>query len=143
MFILFIFHCAGSFLLGMGFLQLRCSCFSCGGFSCRRARALVPMGFNSCGAWTQLPHSMENPAGPGMEPMARTLAGGFLTTGPPGKSGFHYFFTYYIQFEKQNNCNIIRAHFSNPCFNLPYSQLNQGNAFPHDRISLLEGLSNL
>ena len=133
MFILFISHCAGSSLLGAGFLeswrvgatlQLWCSGFSCGGFSCCRARARMPMGFNNCGAWTQLPHSTENPVGPAMEPVAPTLAGGFLTTEQPGKSGFHYFFTYYTQFEKQNNFNIIRPHFSNPCFNLPYSQLN-------------------
>ena len=40
----------------------------CGGFSCCGARAL---------GW-DLP-------GPGLEPMSPALAGGFLTTAPPGK----------------------------------------------------------
>ena len=31
-------------------------------------------------------HSMWNLPGPGIEPMSLALAGGFLTTGPPGKS---------------------------------------------------------
>ena len=30
--------------------------------------------------------------GPGLEPMSPALAGGFLTTGPPGKSEIFFFF---------------------------------------------------
>ena len=38
---------------------------------------------------------MENPAGPGIEPMAPTLAGGFLTTGPPVK--LQMFLTFFLE----------------------------------------------
>ena len=34
----------------------------CGGFSCRRALALGHMGFSSCSAWAQLPHSIWDPS---------------------------------------------------------------------------------
>ena len=40
---------------------------------------------SSCGAWTQLLCSMWNLPGPELEPMSPVLAGGFLTTVPPGK----------------------------------------------------------
>ena len=42
--------------------------------------------FSSCGAWAKLPCSMWNLPGPGIEPMSFALEGGFLTTGPRGKS---------------------------------------------------------
>jgi len=42
-------------------------------------------GLSSCGARAQLPH-MWNPPGQGIEHVSPTLAGRFLTTGPPGKS---------------------------------------------------------
>ena len=51
----------------------------CGGFSCR-ARTLESLGFNSCvAACGVIPEA-------GIKPMSSALAGGFLTTGPPGKS---------------------------------------------------------
>ena len=77
--------------------------FSCGaqashcGFSCFGARALGRTGFSSCGSWvlehrlngcgTQawLLHGMWNILGSGIEPASPALAGGFLTTEPPGK----------------------------------------------------------
>ena len=43
-------------------------------------------GLSSCGARPSLPHSMWDLPRPGMEPASPTLAGGSLTTGPPGKS---------------------------------------------------------
>ena len=47
-------------------------------------------GLSSCGAWAQLFHSMWNLPQPGIEPMCPALAGGFLSTMPPGKShGIH------------------------------------------------------
>ena len=61
----------------------------CRGFS-RAAWALEGMGFRSCGAQAQLPHSMWNLPGPGIEPVSPALAGRFLTTGPPGKSWFPF-----------------------------------------------------
>ena len=47
----------------------------------------------SCGMWAQLPHSLWNRPGPGIEPMLPALAGGFLHTGPPGKSIYSIFNT--------------------------------------------------
>ena len=48
-------------------------------------------GLSSCGAWAQLLCGMEDLPGPGMEPVSLALAGGFLTTGPPGKSSWIFF----------------------------------------------------
>ena len=43
-------------------------------------------GLSSCGVWTWSPCSMWNLPGSGIKPISPALAGGFLTTGPPGKS---------------------------------------------------------
>ena len=77
----------------------------CGGFSCcgawvsgTRASVAVVQGpsscgsqslerrLSSCGAWAWLLRGMWDPPRPGLEPVSRALAGGFLTTAPPGKS---------------------------------------------------------
>ena len=60
----------------------------CGGFSCCGAWALGSSGFRGCGTWAWLPRSMSDLPGPGIEPVSSVLAGGFLTTGPPGKSSW-------------------------------------------------------
>ena len=76
----------------------------CNGFTCWGARALgawasvvVTRGLSSCGsqalehrlsscgAWAQLLRGMWDLPGPGLEPVSPALAGGFLTTEPPGK----------------------------------------------------------
>ena len=44
------------------------------------------MGFSGCGPRALLLHSKWNPPRPGIEPTSPALVGGFLTTGPPGKS---------------------------------------------------------
>ena len=116
---LFIFGCVGSSLLRTGFLQLRragatlrCGARAshCGGFSCCGARALgawasvvVAQGLSSCGsrALERKPSSCGARASllcgmwdlprPGLEPVSPALAGGFLTTAPPGKSLFSHF----------------------------------------------------
>ena len=44
---------------------------------------------SSCGARAQLLHGMWDLPGPGLEPVSRTLASGFSTTVPPGKSELH------------------------------------------------------
>ena len=41
--------------------------------------------FSSCGARASLLRGMWDLPGPGLEPMSPALAGGFLTTAPPGK----------------------------------------------------------
>ena len=40
---------------------------------------------SSCGTWAYLLHGMWDLPGPGIEPVSPALAGGFLTTAPPGK----------------------------------------------------------
>ena len=72
----------------------------CGGFSCCGARAsvVVVRGLSSCGSWALerrlsscgaralLLCGMWDLPRPGLKPASPTLAGGFLTTAPPGKS---------------------------------------------------------
>ena len=109
-FIYFIFGCVASSLLHAGFLQLQgvgaTGAWSshCGGFSCCGARALgawasvvvacrlsscglqaLECRLSSCGAQDQLLHGMCDLPGPGLKHMSPALAGGFLTTAPPGK----------------------------------------------------------
>ena len=71
---------------------------SSGGYSPVVALRLLVSVASRCGAWTlerglnsrsaraSLPRGVWNLPGPGIEPMFPALAGGFLTTGPPGKS---------------------------------------------------------
>ena len=75
----------------------------CGGFSCCGARALgmrasvvVARGLGSCGSRAQLLRGTWDLPGPGLEPVSPSLAGGFLTTAPPGKSSLSLFLTLYI-----------------------------------------------
>ena len=77
---------------------------NCGGFSCFRGSAVgiwasvvVACGLSSCGsraierrrsscgAWGQLLCGTWDLPGPGLERVSPALAGGFLTTVPPGK----------------------------------------------------------
>ena len=92
--------------LFMAALGLHCGARAshCGGFSCCRARALGTLAsvvvahglsscgsralerrLSSCGAQAWFLRSMWNPPGPGLKPASPALAGGFLTTAPPGK----------------------------------------------------------
>ena len=109
----FIIGCVGSSPLCTGFLQLRragatlrCGARAshCSGLSRRGARApgawasvVVARGLSSCGsralecrlsscgARAQLLRGMWDLPRPGLEPMSPALAGGLLTTAPPGK----------------------------------------------------------
>ena len=47
---------------------------------------LSALGLSGCGAQALLPLGMWDLPRPGIAPMSPALAGGFLTTGPPGKS---------------------------------------------------------
>ena len=94
--------CVGSSLLRAGFVQLqragatlRCGAQAshCGGFSCCGAWALgmqdsvaAARMLSSCGARAQLLRGMWDSPRPGIKPVSPALAGGFLTTAPPGKS---------------------------------------------------------
>ena len=90
----------------------------CSGFSCCRAWALrarasvvAACGLSSYGSWALerrlgsygaqalLLHGMWDLPGPGLEPVSPALAGGFLTTAPPGKSRvFWFWFCFYTLF---------------------------------------------
>ena len=114
LFIYLSIGCIGFSLLGMGFLQLRQTgatlhCGAqvphCGGFSCCGAQALgtrasvvvarglsscgsqaLELRLSSCGARAQLLRGVRDLPRPRLEPVSSALAGGFLTTAPPGKS---------------------------------------------------------
>ena len=65
----------------------------CGSSSCCGAQALgtwasgvAAHGLSSCDTWAQMLHGMWNLPAPGIEPISPALAGGFLSTAPPGKS---------------------------------------------------------
>ena len=45
---------------------------------------------SSCGTGAQLPCGLWDLPGPGIEPVSPALAGGFLTTAPPGKSQIYF-----------------------------------------------------
>ena len=47
--------------------------------------------FSSCGTWAYLPGSMWDLCGLRIELVSPALAGGFLTTGPPGKPNIQKF----------------------------------------------------
>ena len=55
---------------------------------CRGALALERAGRGSCGTQAWLLPGMWSFPGLGIEPVSPALAGGFLTTGPPGKSSY-------------------------------------------------------
>ena len=77
-------------LVGRAGATLHCGAWvsHCGGFSCCgvRASVVVARELSSCGTWAQLLCGMWNLPGPELEPVSPALAGGFLTTAPPGKS---------------------------------------------------------
>ena len=96
---------------------LRCGAQAshCGGFSCCRAWTLgtrtsvvVARGLSSCGSWALecrlsncgaqalLLRGMWDLPGPGLEPVSPALAGGFLTTVPPGKSLFLFLYKIFL-----------------------------------------------
>ena len=54
---------------------------SCGSWALERR-------LSSCGTWAWLLRGMRDRPGPGLEPVSPALAGGFLTTVPPGKPFF-------------------------------------------------------
>ena len=91
-----------------GYSSLRCTAFSlrwllllqstgsgCAGFSSCGSRALECR-LSSCGARAQLLHGMWDLPGPGLKPVSPALAGGFLTTAPPGKPFFFFYFVIFL-----------------------------------------------
>ena len=80
--------------LHCGVRASHCSDFSCCGAWNLGARASVDAahGLSSCGTRASLLPGMWDLPGPGIEPMSPALAGGFLTTEPPGKSSYEGIF---------------------------------------------------
>ena len=113
-FCLFISVCAGPSLrhslplvvASGGRSSSSCVISHCSGPSCCAAWALGPSGFSSCGSRApehrlnscKLLHGMWDPPGPGVRPESPTLAGGVLTTEPPGKPRHHYFVKAILRF---------------------------------------------
>ena len=82
-------HCYAQAFSSCSELGLLSSCRAqashCHGFSCCSTQTLRPR-LSSCGTRAQLPYGMWDLPEPGIKPVFPTLAGGFLTTGPPDKS---------------------------------------------------------
>ena len=69
-----------------GYSSLRCTGFSLRWLLLLRSTGSRRVGFSSCGTRAELLCGMWDLPGPGLEPVSPALAGGFLTTAPPGKS---------------------------------------------------------
>ena len=125
----------------------------CGGFSCCRARALGHAGFSGCDTWAQFLRGMWNHPGPAVETISPAVAGGFLTTGPPGKSWTCFPSLGYIPRNETAGSyfysvfNFLRNHwsiFNSGCTILHSHQQwehNTGN-FPHPHQNLFSGFLN-
>ena len=109
LFIYFIFWLLWVFIVARGLFLVAASggysSLQCTGFSLRwllllwstgtQASVVVAHGLSSCGsqgrsAQAQLLRGMWDLPGPGLEPVSPALAGGFLTTAPPGKSSVFF-----------------------------------------------------
>ena len=77
-------HCSGFSRCGAQALGAWASVVAARGLSSCGSRALECR-LSSCGARAQLLRGMWDLPGPGLEPVSPALAGGFLTTAPPGK----------------------------------------------------------
>ena len=78
-------HCGGFSCCGAWSLGARASVVVVHGLSSCGSRALERR-LSSCGTRDQLPRSIQDLPRPGIKPVSPALAGGFLTTVPPGKS---------------------------------------------------------
>ena len=77
-------HCRGFFCCGARALGMRASVVGACGLSSCGLQALERR-ISSCGSRAQLLRGMWDLPRPGLEPVSPALAGGFLTTAPPGK----------------------------------------------------------
>ena len=77
-----------------------------------RASVVVALGLSSCGAQALLLRGMWDLPGPGLEPMSPALAGGFLTTVPPGKSHIGLFCPSYDSYPASPDCHYHHALFA-------------------------------
>ena len=79
---------------------------SCWGAWAPGARASVAAahGLTSFGSWAWLLRGMWNLPGPGIKPLSHALAGGFLSTVPPGKASSAYFLAF--GWDDPNFCSL-------------------------------------
>ena len=84
---LFIFGCSeSSWLCGLSLLVVSRGCSRCG------PQAVERVSFSSCSSRAWCSGACGNLPGPRIETMSPALAGGFLSTGPPGKWSLEHFF---------------------------------------------------
>ena len=94
LFYLFTYFCAGSSLLCVGYSLVTVCGLLSWWFLLRATSSgaqwasvvAALLGLSSCGAWVFWPCGMWDLPRPEMEPVSPALAGGFLTTEPPGTS---------------------------------------------------------
>ena len=82
-------HCVGFSCCGARALGTRASVVVAHGLSSCGSQALERR-LSSCGARALLLCGMWDLPGPGLKPVSPALAGGFLTTAPPGKPEVSY-----------------------------------------------------
>ena len=113
--IYFIFGCAGSLLLCVGFLQLQRAGAAlqlwCAAFLQRQLLLLWCMGFSSRGAQVQLLSGMWDLPGPGIKPLSPVLTDEFLATVPLGKHPSSSFLSFGI-FEESRPAVLQTTSFS-------------------------------
>ena len=81
---LLLLQSRGSRHAGFSSCSRRAPVVVAGGLSSFGSQALERR-LSSCGAGAELLRGMRDLPGPGLEPVSPALAGGFLTTAPPGK----------------------------------------------------------
>ena len=86
--LLFVVVCG--LLIAVASLTAACGLSSCGSWALEHS-------LSSCGAWASLLHGMWHLPRPGIEPVSPVLAGGFLTTAPPGKYLEQFLYTIVIK----------------------------------------------
>ena len=121
--------CAGFSLRWL--LLLRSTGSRCAGFSSCGTRALESR-LSSCGAQVQLFHGMWDLPRPGLEPVSPALAGGFLTTAPPGKPYLFIFNSLELMYNIMCRCipqSSFRTFLSPP--KIPSSPLRSTSWLPH------------
>ena len=106
---------AGSVVAALGLQSLWASVVVAHGLSRCSSWALQHR-LSSCGAQAQLLRGLWDLPGPGIQPVSPALAGGFLTTGPPGKS-LQYILAAYI-FSTQQLVPLTPLPLSYPLFPL-------------------------
>ena len=81
-------------------------------FSLRWILLLQRIGARLMGSVVMAPRSLWNLPRPGIEPMSAAWAGGFWTTGPPGKSISHSFYHRWISqlaFKRVRVCSLAKS----------------------------------